>query len=433
MISQLWHRLFLEERPSLSLSLFRITAALTTGLHVFPSLVHLSDNYCPTAFKTYNLNFFPLGFVEKVQQSPEGLIVFFCFLFCISCIFLLIGLLSQWSCLLMTLSCYYFYALNSYHIGTLSWDILLVTLFLLCLTPYPGDYFSVDCLRGKDLNAYQRKRPFFLQRLLQCQIGFNFFYTSLYKILGEGNWLKDKPLYYLLNYPPEGVTKHFLFKEYFASHPQLCYLLGLIIFTLEFFLIFLLFWPVTRRSAILLGIFFHFVLILTLDVPAIFFFLFPPQLLLFINPQKVLNWIEEKRCLNEISHRHLLLFDGRCQFCLSIIRKVKIMDLWNVIKPINCHEIDDLKVIHPDLTQEKVASQIHLVDPSQRLFKGFEVFRRLCLKLPMMYPLLVLFYFPGLGLIGPMVYRIVAENRYLLHLNPVCKINACFRKPKTAI
>ena len=97
----------------------------------------------------------------------------------------------------MTACCYYFYALNDFHIGTLSWDILLVTLFVMCLTPYHGDYFSMDALRKGDAGAYRRPRPFFIQRLLQMQIASTFFYTALYKTTAQGNWFKDNPLHFL--------------------------------------------------------------------------------------------------------------------------------------------------------------------------------------------------------------------------------------------
>ncbi len=112
----------------------------------------------------------------------------------------------------MTGCCYYFYALNSFHIGTLSWDILLVTLVLMCVTPYHGDYFSVDALRRGDIDAWRHPRPFFIQRLLQLQIASTFFFTGLYKITGEGNWITGNPIYYLMNYPVAGGDQEFSFK-----------------------------------------------------------------------------------------------------------------------------------------------------------------------------------------------------------------------------
>ena len=85
-----------------------------------------------------------------------------CLGFCITWFCFLIGLFAQISCILMTACCYYFYALNSFQIGTLSWDILLVTLFLMCVTPYHGDYFSVDALRRGDIDAWRRPQALFL-------------------------------------------------------------------------------------------------------------------------------------------------------------------------------------------------------------------------------------------------------------------------------
>ncbi len=296
-LSKIWHRLFLIERPSISLGMFRIAVAVTVGCHVIPSLVVLDDNYLPTAFKTYNTNFFPVDVVRWIQSSSEPMIYAFVGIFMVAWFLFLIGCFSQISCWIMVAACYYFYALNMFHIGTLSWDILLVTLSLMLVTSYPGDYLSVDgwMRRQKIKGLYIRRRPYFIQRLLQLQIGFTFFYTALYKTTGEGNWLTDNPVYYLMLYPGEGVTKYFLLRDILAQHPQVCYVIGIIIVLMEYALMFLLFWKETRVAAIAGGWFFHILLLLTLDVPAIFFFLFPPQLLLFINPRDAVRWISSKR------------------------------------------------------------------------------------------------------------------------------------------
>ncbi len=458
-MKNIWHRLFLEERPSIELSLFRIFVALTVGLHVLPSFVPLADNYLSTAFKTLNGNFFTPGALELVAKSPDWLVVVFVWGFIITWLLFLFGLFSQISCILMTACCYYFYALNDFHIGTLSWDILLVTLFLMCLTPYHGDYFSVDALRRGDPQAYRRTRPFFIQRLLQLQIASTFFYTALYKVTAEGNWLTGNPLYYLMNYPVEGVTKTFLIKDWMAVHPGFCYIAGILIIIAEFSMPFLLFIPKTRRSAIVLGCFFHVLLILTLDVPAIFFFLFPAQLLLFINPHETMAWIETKRKVNEHSPKIKVIYDGDCGFCLGSVNALRVMDLFSRLEYIDFHTAD-LQVLHPLLTKEKAQSQMYIIDaggfgatpsrfgnalPAGRqvqngggapktsagvsLYAGFYAFRRLCWVLPMMFPLIFLFYFPGAGLVGPWVYRWVAQNRYLFHANRTCSTGHCYRRP----
>ncbi|HLF17638.1 MAG TPA: DCC1-like thiol-disulfide oxidoreductase family protein [Candidatus Omnitrophota bacterium] len=415
-ISKIWSQLFLIERPSISLSFIRPIIALTTIFYIGPTLCHLGDNYFPTAFKTTDPSFLPLGLIELVQRSPNWVIVLFVWVFAVFSFFFLVGFLSQLSCIVMVLSCYYFQALNSFHIGsTLSWDILLVALFLFCLTPYHGDYFSVDCLLGGREDAYKRRRSYFLQRLLQLHVGFMYFYTALYKITAQGNWFTDNPLYYVLNYPSAGVTKYFILRDYLMNKPQLCYWLGVGIVVTELSMILLLFWRKTRVSAIYLSFFFHIILLLTLDVPAILFFVFPTLALLFINPDYIVDWIEQKRAANAKIGPMILIYDGDCGFCRKCVRILKVADLFGVLKFVDFRGIDDLSQLHPSLTKEAATKQAYLVEPSGKLFGGFFAFQKISLNLPMFYSLAPILYFPGMGLLGPVFYKIVSKNRFLFN------------------
>src|ERR1700691_2788801 len=101
MLKNIWNTLFLEERPSIGLSFFRIFVALTVGLHVMPSFFHLDDNYFSTAFKSLNYDFFPQPFIDLVQKSPDSLVIFFVCAFVITWACFLLGLFSQISCILM--------------------------------------------------------------------------------------------------------------------------------------------------------------------------------------------------------------------------------------------------------------------------------------------------------------------------------------------
>ncbi len=273
MLARLWKKLFLDERPSISLGAFRIAVAVTVGTHVIPTLLPLMDNYLHTAFKEKNAIVFPLWFLTWVEKSSDSFVILMTAGFYFLWVLFLIGFCSQASCILMTLCCYYFYALNSLHIGTLSWDILLVTLFLMCVTGYHGDYFSVDAWFRKRRNKEIPLRPFFIQRLLQMQLSSTFFYTALVKLY-PGNWHHENAYYYLINNPPEGVIKHFPFRDFLAASPQLCHWIGWGVITTEFLIAFGLWIPYARYAAICLGIGFHFLLLFTLHVPTIFFFLF---------------------------------------------------------------------------------------------------------------------------------------------------------------
>ena len=51
--------------------------------------------------------------------------------------------------------------------------------------------------------------------------------------------------------------------------------------------------------------------------------------------------------------------------------------------------------------------------------------RRLCLKLPLLWPCNLVVWLPGVRWIGVRGYRWVARHRYLFHKNPTCETNQC--------
>ena len=428
-LAQLWHRAFLEKRPSVNLGFFRLAVAVAVGCHMIPSFFHMDDNYLSTAFKTNNYAFFPVWLLRLVGYSPDGLVWVVVALFFVSWASFAAGLFSQASCIVMTLTCYYFYALNNYHIGTLSFDILLVTLFLMCVTDFPGDFLSLDSLRRGNIRAHKRPRPYFLQRLLQLQLAWTFWYTALIKVTAGGNWLTDNPYYYLMRYPPIGVVRNFPLRAWLGQHPSLCHGLGVALILFEFTVPFLWFIPRTRLLGIAFGIAFQLMLWLTLHVPTIFLFLFPPMMLLFIRPESVVGWIESWQAANAERGRALLLYDGRCGFCVESVKRLRVLDLFGWVDPLDFHAQPDLSTLHPLLTPERCRSEMVLLEPDGRLLGGFQAFARLTLKLPFLMVLAPLVHLPGAAWVGTRVYRWIATHRSLLHRNPVCQTNQCALGP----
>jgi len=424
-VSAVWRRAFLEERPSTLLGVFRLAAAVTVGCHMIPWFVPIEDTYLATAFKEYNPSFFPIWTLALVSHSPNWLVFGFVGLFFLSWGSFLIGFRAQLSCIVMTPCCYYFYALNSLHIGTLSFDILLVTLFLLCVTNYHGDWLSLDSVLRGDSTAYKKPRPFFLQRLLQLQLATTFWQTALGKITASGNWLTDYPYYYLMHYPPEGVVRHFPFRAWLAQHQTSCYWLQVSLLVFEFSLPLLLFVRRTRLIGLVLGFGFHVILLVTLHVPTIFFFLFPPQMLLFLDPEPVVGWIEAKRSARAAQGQAILLYDGHCGFCQESVRRWTVLDLFGFVRPVDFHSAPDLAQYHRDLTPEHCQRRMQLVEPDGRLSDGYFAFRRMSRKSPMLWPVLPLLYLPGAGWIGQRAYDWIAKRRFLFHPGRACGTNQC--------
>lgn len=425
MIAQLWHRTFLDRRPSTTLGLFRLAVAWTVGAHVIPSFFHMADNYLSTAFTTKNTYFFPDGVLRLVDASPDWMVWLWVAVFLASLATFALGWLSQLSAIVLTLACYYFYALNNYHIGTLSFDILMVTLVLMCVSGYHGDVLSLDSLRRGKVRSYKRLQPFFVQRLLQLQLALTFWYTALAKITSGGNWLTGNPYHALMNYPAIGVVRNFPLRDWLAQHPALCHSLGLVLLAFEFIIPVLWFIPRTRALGIVLGIAFQVMLWATLHVPTIFLFLFPAMMLLFIPPEHLVGWIEAHQAAHAAGGRAVLLYDGRCGFCRASVTQLRVLDLLGWIDPADMHGQPDLSKLHPALTMERCRSEMVLVEPNGRLSGGFDAFRRMSRHLPLLWPLLPFLYLPGAAWLGRKAYRWIAAHRYLLHRNPTCSTNQC--------
>lgn len=416
---------FLEERPSLGLAGFRVAAAATVGLHVIPTFFQMRDNYLAGSFREYNPSFFPTWALEWADRSPDWLVWAMAGVFLVSWAAFLAGLFTRPAGVLLDLSCYYFYARNSLHIGTLSYDILLVTMFLLVITPYPGDCFSLDCLIRGEPEPWRRKRPFFIQRLLQIQLASTYFFTGLAKITAGGNWLVDNPYWYLMNGPALGIIKEFPGRGFLAAHPRLCWLIGAGVIICELNMAWLLFWRRTRPFAIALGFLFHVLLLATMHVPTIFFFLFPPMLLLFVEPETLLGWVEAGRRRRARLGRDRLVFDGACGFCRASLARILALDLSGRIEPVDFRS-QDVSSLHPSLTPEACHARIQLLEAGGRLSSGFSVMRRLSLRLPLAWPLAPLLNLPGLRRVGDPVYDWVARHRFnLLHRFRACRDNAC--------
>ena len=108
----------------------------------------------------------------------------------------------------------------------------------------------------------------------------------------------------------------------------------------------------------------------------------------------------------------MLLYDGKCPFCQNSVQILKVIDFFRILTYVDLHEIQDFKALHPQLTKELALSQLYLLEPNGKIYGGFDVFRRICFLMPLLYPVILIAYFPGMRWIGPFVYRLIAKNRF---------------------
>ena len=92
-----------------------------------------------------------------------------------------------------------------------------------------------------------------------------------------------------------------------------------------------------------------------------------------------------------------IICDGQCGFCQRSVAGLKAMDWFRRL------------TFEP--SYDRGLTEIQLIDGG-KVYGGFDAFRRMCLVLPPLYPLIIFVYLPGSRIIGQKVYRLIAKRRY---------------------
>ena len=106
--------------------------------------------------------------------------------------------------------------------------------------------------------------------------------------------------------------------------------------------------------------------------------------------------------------RTLVYYDGHCRLCIRIMRWLKWLDRTGSLEFRD--NVDDTAT-QVGLTSADLARSAYLVAPGGRVFEGFYAFRRLVLRLPLLWPLAPLAWMPGAAFLGTRLYRWVADRR----------------------
>ena len=117
-----------------------------------------------------------------------------------------------------------------------------------------------------------------------------------------------------------------------------------------------------------------------------------------------------------------IVYDGLCPLC---IRSMVILDYFDLRRQLRYVDFERdwtaAAATAPALTPERARVAMHVVSPNGQVYSGFPAFRALSRVLPILWPVLPLFYAPLSSRVGPVVYRIVAGNRGRL----VCRADTC--------
>lgn len=126
--------------------------------------------------------------------------------------------------------------------------------------------------------------------------------------------------------------------------------------------------------------------------------------------------------------RHVVLYDSDCPLCTFQMRLITWLDWFDKVELL---PIDDPRAtgVAPGICREDLREAIHCVTPEGRIYRGARAFRFLGMRLPLLLPLGLFLWIPGVIWVAEKIYMWVSRNRLLLSKMFGCK-GACALLPE---
>ncbi len=126
--------------------------------------------------------------------------------------------------------------------------------------------------------------------------------------------------------------------------------------------------------------------------------------------------VQQREDMNEtavLQERHVVLYDGDCPMCVFQMRLLTWLDWFHVIEllPIAKARKDGLA---PGIAREDLLEAIHCLTRDGRIYRGARCLRFVGLRMPLLAPLSLFLWLPGVIWVAEIVYGVISRNRHLL-------------------
>lgn len=120
---------------------------------------------------------------------------------------------------------------------------------------------------------------------------------------------------------------------------------------------------------------------------------------------------------------HLVLYDDHCPLCTFQMRLLTWLDWCNTASLVPVSSPRAL-LAAPRLTRDDLLSAIHCVTPAGKIYRGARAIRFAGMRMPLLVPLALFMWIPGVIWVAEKIYQWVANNRLVLSRVFGCK-EAC--------
>lgn len=124
---------------------------------------------------------------------------------------------------------------------------------------------------------------------------------------------------------------------------------------------------------------------------------------------------------------HIVLYDDQCPLCTFQMKVLTWLDWLNTITLLPLSH-PHASIVAPQVTREDLLEAIHCVTPDNRIYRGARCLRFVGMRMPLLVPMALILWLPGVIWIAEKVYQWVSRNRLLLSRLFGCK-EACSIMP----
>ena len=121
--------------------------------------------------------------------------------------------------------------------------------------------------------------------------------------------------------------------------------------------------------------------------------------------------------------KHIVLYDDGCPMCTFQMKVLSWLDWFHALALVPLSDAR-AQAIAPQLTREDLMEAIHCVTPEGRIHRGARAIRFVGMRLPLLVPVALFLWVPGVIQVAELIYQWVSRNRLLLSRVFGCK-EAC--------
>ena len=121
--------------------------------------------------------------------------------------------------------------------------------------------------------------------------------------------------------------------------------------------------------------------------------------------------------------QHIILYDAECPMCIFQMKVLSWLDWFHTLALVPLSD-GRAQEVAPQLTREDLMEAIHCVTPAGRIYRGARAIRFVGMRLPLLIPVALFLWIPGVIQIAEIMYQWVSRNRQILSRVFGCK-DAC--------